>query len=124
MSPLIYKLGNFSNKAAFGDDSSLAFLVNWTSPIDDPKVQISQVTDTGKEDARALGALIADRYDDIVNSTGTDKFRIWTASAARDEVRINVMLLIHEGRMLTGLCRTHRKHSLRASTRRWLLSNS
>jgi acid phosphatase len=85
ISPFLYKLGNFTDKQSFGGDPAVAFLTNWTSPIDDPKSEIEKVTDTGKTDAAALGALIAQRYPDILTVNGTDPFRVWTGAATRDE---------------------------------------
>lgn len=85
IAPFLYKLGNFTDRQAFASDPALAFLVNWTSPIDDPETEIEKVTETGKVDAQALGSLIANRYSDLLNVNGTDKFRFWSASAERDE---------------------------------------
>jgi acid phosphatase len=83
LSPFLQKLGNFTDRSVFNNDSSLAFLSNWTSPYTDPEEQIEKVTDLGKVDAGALGALIAQRHKDILG--GSSQFKVWTADASRDQ---------------------------------------
>ncbi|TFY67063.1 hypothetical protein EVJ58_g1861 [Rhodofomes roseus] len=85
IAPFLYKLGNFSDKQAFSGNSFLSFLSNWTSPIDDPDAEIEKVTDTGKQDAAALGAVFAQRYQDILGINDEDSFKVWTAAATRDQ---------------------------------------
>ncbi|KAH9922704.1 phosphoglycerate mutase-like protein [Fomitopsis serialis] len=85
IAPFLYKLGNFSDRHAFSDDSSLSFLTNWTSPIDDPDKEIEKVTKTGKQDAAALGAIFAQRYNSILGFKNEDSWKFWSASATRDQ---------------------------------------
>lgn len=85
LSPFIEKLGNFTDRDVFTKDSTLAFLANWMSPYTDPDEQIEMVTDLGKADAAALGALIAQRHEGILSMTGSGQFKVWTADASRDQ---------------------------------------
>lgn len=85
LGPLISKLANFSSKNAWARDDTLAFLVNWTSPIDDPDEEIEETTVYGREDAKALGGLVAGRYESLLSGSG-DGFNVWTADADRDQV--------------------------------------
>lgn len=87
LAPFLYKLGNFTNRAAFSDSPRLAFLANWTSPITDPEEQLEKVTPYGKADARVLGALVAQRYPDLIGAQGAP-FRIYSGAAERDVVRV------------------------------------
>ncbi|KZV93276.1 phosphoglycerate mutase-like protein [Exidia glandulosa HHB12029] len=84
LAPFLYKLGNFTDRAAFAEGNSpLAFLANWTSPISDPENQIEEVTDSGKRDAQKLGGVIAQRHQALLaNSTG--EFKFWVSDADRD----------------------------------------
>lgn len=75
-------------------DDALSFLVNWTNPIDDPDDQIEETTVYGREDAKALGGLVAGRYESLLS--GSDEgFKVWTADADRDQVCDN--FLSHPG---------------------------
>lgn len=47
------------------------------------------MTPYGKIDARALGALVAQRHGDIMDSEGA--FRVWAASATRDQVGCSML---------------------------------
>lgn len=85
ISPFLQKLGNYSDKSAFTADSSLAFLANWTSPITDPEEQLEKVTEMGKQDAGALGALIAQRYEGILKTNRSQPFKVWAGEATRDQ---------------------------------------
>ena len=86
IAPFLYKLGNFSDKAEFSNNSKLSFLTNWTSPIDDPDIELEKVTETGKQDAAALGAIFAQRYRGILGFQSEDSWQVWTAAATRDQV--------------------------------------
>ena len=61
-------------------------MVNWTSPVEDPDNELEKVTETGKSDAAALGAIFAQKYSNILSTQGEDSWKIWTAAATRDQV--------------------------------------
>lgn len=84
LAPFISKLANFSERNVWARNDALAFLVNWTSPIDDPDNEIEETTLYGREDAKALGGLVAGRYKSLLSGSG-DGFNVWTAAADRDQ---------------------------------------
>lgn len=63
-------------------------MTDWTSPIDDPDTELEKVTETGKQDAAALGAIFAHRYSGILGVQGEESWKVWTAAATRDQVSV------------------------------------
>lgn len=112
LAPLISKLANFSSKNAWARDDALAFLVNWTSPIDDPDAEIEETTIYGREDAKALGGLVAGRYESLLSGSG-EGFNVWTADADRDQVKTQSSFSNKEDITLTLPSRKQQRLSLR-----------
>lgn len=58
-----------SGKKRKGWEGSLAFFDKWTTPIDDPKNQLEEITPQGHKDARKVGKHLLSRYPTLVPTT-------------------------------------------------------
>ena len=84
----MYRLGNFTAWPS-NLPSSLTFLKNYSNPVTNEEKQLEEVTPSGLSNATALGRTLASYHSNLLNTTqngnNATKFKIYTASADRDQ---------------------------------------